>query len=235
MTFKPILLVTFLLFFLSISAYSHSQILSSWFNDNEYSMDYLDIEDELHRLIQEIEELKIPTSLIIEKLNEGASKKIKSPRLLTAIREETERLKKAALIIELTNKNILKTEDSVTLYKGISIFLLGGISEGNIQNFIVKSYQKKSGLNTFLSLGKSILNILSITDLSDNEQLLLGETMLSSRLQATGYSAISSLFLKGKQKRIPEDEIIFIVVNSLNNNEGVIRMEYEINRRGKSR
>lgn len=230
-----VIIFTLIFLFIPGIVSAHSQILSLWFIQNQYSDPYRIVETELHQVFEEVEDLGIPPRNLIEKINEGVSKRIQPLLLLSALRDEAARLKTAQIILSSTTNDLFKEDVYVSLLKEISIFLLGGIEEKNIREFITLSIHKDPDLVTFLILGRTLLSILSITDISAENQLLLGESLLSGDFSISGYPSISSLFLKGKLKRLESEEIISIIVNSLKNGDGIIRMNNEINRRGKSR
>jgi len=200
-------------------------------NNQEYKSLYYQIRS----IFSELEKKGLPGNSLLDKLNEGMAKGIPPPQLLKAIILEAQRINKAGQLLEKNQFPILNKKDNEELYKSISLFLLGGLSEEflSVLLFLVKS--KEESVRIFSSLCSTILNIKSITNLKEEALLTLAKILLQSELNSNSYSMLSSLFIKAKLRRMSDQEMLTLVLNILSGGGGILQIEEELSRRTRRR
>lgn len=221
------------LFTMVWTLYAADQTLDQWFAEPTHAA-YFDIHSELISIFAIAHEHDIPAALLILKLNEGASKKVQTLKMLEAVKAESERLISAKKILTAAiaaKKLAFTPEQSEILLRGMSVFLSGGLTPEQINHFLLRTGE--SGIDKFLSLGNTLIGIISINELTGESLLKLGDALLESSLNISSYSAVASLFLKGKLQRMNGGDLALMIIGILENDGGLIQMEAELNRRSR--
>ena len=223
-----------LLLILSITAVNGEDSFDEWFDKDARLQNYLEIKDKMKEIFKNASENNIPTILLYEKAEEGLAKKVDRSKLIDALRLEADRLKVAHKIILEAGESVRDNEKK-SLYKGISIFLIGGLNESQILFFFEETGSRKKPISYFLALGNALIASLSIVRLNDSDILTLGASIINANLAESAITSISSFFIKGQLKRIDTGDLLFIIIDILDNGGGILQIERELDRRTRGR
>lgn len=214
----------------------YTEQLEQWFDTSSAAGRYTDTKDELIELFTRVETTEVPGELLLERLKEGAAKRVPPQRLLSVLRQDFERLERVDRVIEAAGYTHARGSTSYKQnLKLLSIVLRGGVSESVVENVLQEAHTHEKSLEVALAACDALFQVTQIGDLTDNELIQLGTTLLTSSLPSSSYSSIASLFLKGRVNRLDDSDILEIVIRVLENNGGLIQLEREIQRRTRNR
>jgi hypothetical protein len=235
--------------------------LETWFQDNPGAEKYRDIGYQILSILTRSQQLSIPTELLMEKLREGASKRVPPSLLVQALSEEAERLSDIVdMINEIDSRNekiegrpffdterageegiVTPEEDGFRLknrsdiIKQLSLFQRSGLGLNSMNRILEEArILGKSKHIAFQSLS-ALIKIPGVSSLSEHEVTGLGEALLQSNLSPSSYATLSSIFLKGRIYQMSYSTISSIVIEILKKGGGLIQIEQEITRRGRKR
>ncbi len=177
----------------------------------------------------------IPGVLLMDKIREGAAKHIPPQRLITAVNNELNRLKTAQIIVYEQNIKPENEDRYANRLKHISILLLGGIKDKTITRLFNLMAKTSRTADDILAACDVLVEFNSINLLSQDDLYGIGKALLSSRLKASTFSGISSVYLNARAKRIKTEDILTIIKNTLTNGGGIIQIDQEISNRGRYR
>ncbi|TFG60563.1 MAG: hypothetical protein E4H36_11900 [Spirochaetales bacterium] len=211
--------------------FSENRMLQLWYKEDKKAAKYENLRSDLGIIFNQAEREGIPPLLLVEKLKEGSAKHAAPAKLFDAMKAELEKLTAARLLVSQACPDPGDSEETLSLIRGISIFLRGGLKEAELLRFLRLSCADSAARSRFLSLGSAMLSILSIDELSADQRIALGESLMESGIPESGFRTVASLFLKGKVNRIDTGDVLAIVTANLVPGRGIIRMEEELNRR----
>ena len=210
-----------------------SEIIDTLFSQKQRQSEYGKVYNPLLSVFLELEQQGLPTEILVDKLKEGLSKKVSPARLLTGIKNEALRIKQTSVLINKVQFVFKDESEKKELYRNMSLFLLGGLSQDMLESMLQGVRSKEQAVQVFQSLGTTILKLKTITGLSSSEFLSLSQVLLNSALKFPSYPMITSLFVQAKYRRMSDQEILSLVVNILNRGGGILQIEEELSRRTK--
>lgn len=227
--------------FLSLSLFAQDgpdgKILGEWFSRNSRASLYIGISRDLNVFFEKAGKLSLPGELLLEILDEAAAKNIPPKILLETITIRFSQYAKIQIIMRelqpcLQEENAEGPFPPADLIKKYALFLRQGISEAVISSILrdVCTLGKKN--DEALSLLRTLANIPSNQELGEQDLLALAKTILRSTMSPASYTALSSLYIKGKLKNLSVEDITNIIMDVLSEGKGLIRIEQEINRQG---
>jgi len=213
------------------------QLITDWFRENRESVRYDQIEDELHSLFSSAEAAQIPPELLMEKLREGAAKRIAPDRIFKALQDELQLLYTAREIISSAGfSSINRTSDNRTseLKNGLKItviMLREGIGEKAVRELLTEAKRRGIPLASAISACSAVFHVAKITELSDTELIRLSAALYSSNLTPSNYDTVPSVFVKGRVNRLSDADILDLVESVFSRGGGLIRVERELRTR----
>ena len=235
---------------------SVQQALDAWFAGRPESAAYNSIKNELYTLFSRAYTLTIPLTILFERLQEGASKRIPAQKLLKALEEEVERLYKILVMInEIDSLSLLQGEVSfftslgtesgpgekgdeeihTNLIHQLSIFNRSGISVRSMSSLFSLALETEKSKGAMFLVLHGLIKIPGLGNLDDEETTDLGTALLKSTLSPESYGTISSIYVKGRTYQLNYSTITEIVIDVLNRGGGLVQIEQEIIRRGRKR
>lgn len=210
--------------------------IGSWFNNSRQAKPYNDIKEPILSLFARSEQRGVPSSLLLDKLKEGAAKRIPEQRLLAALSQELDRLTRAQQIIESTGYEVdVEGTEYKEHLKLIVIMIRGGLSEIHIQNVLEFAEHIHKPLTAGIAACEALLQLNQIATLQEEQLLDVGKALLDSSLPTSGYASVTSIFIKARALKIRDKETVAILQRVLDQGGGLIQLEREINRRGRRR
>lgn len=226
----------FIWFFITGNLFGDGQtgetLLRDWFSRDGKSGRYESIEGQLYSLFRNSDNTSVPPEILMEKLREGAAKGVPAGRVLTALRDERDRLNTAGEIIDGSGYSVQEnTSDVRNAYKIIAIMLREEISKNTILELLREAKTRDLPLSSGASACSAVFQAASVTDLRNTDLVRLGISLYTSGLDPSHYGAVASIFVKGRVNRLDEKEILGIVESVFSRGGGLIRLERELNTR----
>lgn len=238
---KKILLFFFYIFYLCNFAFANEteieKTVELWFQENPQAAKYRNIKNNLVEILTDAESLSIPLDLLFERLKEGIVKNVPKEKIINTLHNEVAQLKELIMFIQkidicFQDQQPLTPESNYDIIKQLTIFLRTGLSLKVQFQIFDYACEHKRDLSAILQVFGALIKIPVVSTLSDDELILLGNALLASKLEPENYSALASIFLKGRINRINYSAITDIIVNTLNQGKGLIQIEQQIQRLG---
>jgi hypothetical protein len=201
------------------------------FAQDQVREDYGSVYIPIKSVFSELEQLGLPTQILLDKLKEGVAKKVTPQNLLNGIINEAGRIKQAASLLQKTRFPLENESQKIELYNNISLFLLGGFQERLVELLLSETRSESEPADVFRFLGTTLLKLKTIAALNEEQLSELSLALLHSSLNYTSYPIIVSLFVKAKFRRVSDEEMYTLVVNILRSGGGVLQIEEELGRR----
>ena len=202
--------------------------LSSWFASDPRARAYEEVEAELQGLIDEARLKKVPVDPLIDKLREGAAKRVEPERLLDAVAETIDQLSRARLILEQASGSSSPSEEDM---RAVSL-LLRGLPEQLAGELIAFGLEQGREMRAILAAGDAITRLRSIAELEEGETLKVGTLLLAGKVPVFAYDSLPSIYLKGRASGLSDREILDeVIIETLESGGGIIAMHTKINRK----
>jgi hypothetical protein len=205
--------------------------LSSWIRKNPQGQQYEKAEPQLGRIMGDAEEEEIPPEILMNKVKEGASKKVGQEALITALEQELARLRIAQRILQSTGAEIPSEKAYHSALQDMSLVLLNGLSKEILEALIREAQKEELGIDAAIQAGKSLMIIASLEEIPNEKLMQLGSALLASDFPPKGYGSVASLFIKANVNKVRSGELIDQVIRILNEGGGLIQLEREIGSR----
>ena len=205
--------------------------LSSWLQKNPQGKAYQNAEENLNRVIESTVEEGLPTEILMDRMREGAAKKVPEDLLVNALNEELDRLVLARTILQNEGIQFSSKGAYQDALREISLLLLNGVSGEFVSGLLTFSMSQDKGIEGVLAAGRSLLLISGTGPLSEDQLYNLGKAFLSSRFSPTGYFSVASLFIKASVNQVEPVELLAPVIRILEQGGGLIQLERELRRR----
>jgi hypothetical protein len=202
--------------------------LSNWIRKNPQGQQYERAEQQLGRIMGDAENEDIPPEILMNKVKEGASKKVAQETLVTALEHELERLRTARRILQSTGMEITSEKAYQNALKEMSLILLNGLSEEMVEALIREAQREGMGIEAALQAGKSLMIIASLEEIPDEKLMQLGSALLASDFPPKGYGSVASIFLKANVNKVRSGELIDQIIRIIKDGGGLIQLEREI-------
>lgn len=217
-----------LLFLLLLAVPAMGDELSSWFDSDPRARAYEGVEAELQSLIDEARLRKVPVGPLIDKLREGAAKRVDPGRLLDAVGETIDQLARARSVLEQSEGNFSASEEDL---QAVSL-LLRGLSEELAVELISFGLEKGCEMRAIRAAGDAITRLRSIAELEEGETLKIGTLLLAGKVPVFAYGSLPSIYLKGRASGLSDGEILNeVIIETLESGGGIIAMHTKIDRR----
>jgi hypothetical protein len=216
-----------LLFLLLLAVPAAGDELTSWFDGDPRARAYQAVETELRELFAEAREREVPIDPLIDKLREGAAKRVDAQRMLDAVGETIDRLARARFVLEQTAGEV---SESLEDLQAVSL-LLRGLSEELTVELIAFGLEKGRDMRAIRAAGDAITRLRSIAELEEGETLKVGTLLLTSKVPVFAYGSLPSIYLKGRTAGLAEREILDeVIIETLASGGGIIAMHTKIDR-----
>jgi hypothetical protein len=170
----------------------------------------------------------------MERLKEGAAKRVPPQRLLSVLQRDFARLRRVIRLIEEAGfRRATRSSRYQKNIKLLSIVLRGDISEAVVTELLEYAGNRGKTLDEAATACNAIFQVARISSLGDTDLVRLGKSLLTSRLPASSYASVASLFLKGKVNKMDDSDIVELMVRVLENGGGLIQLERELQRRAR--
>ncbi|MBN2440475.1 MAG: hypothetical protein JXJ04_04000 [Spirochaetales bacterium] len=159
--------------------------------------------DSIIALFKEAAEKGIPSPLLLPRLEEGVAKKVPYEKLMIVLSREISFLEQARDLLESLDKTLILADEPL-LWLRTGLLFSKGVPREIIVAIASKSIQRwddfREATSLYLSLEK--------WGLSEQEALLVVESVLASGLPGQDFMGIISIFTQGRSLYISPKEII---------------------------
>jgi hypothetical protein len=216
-----------LLFSLLLAVPAMGDELSSWFASDPRARAYEGVETELEGLIDEARLKKVPIGPLLDKLREGAAKRVDPGRLLDAVGETIDQLARARSVLEQSAGGFSASEEDL---QAVSL-LLRGLSEELAVELIAFGLEHGREMRAIRAAGDAITRLRAIAELEEGETLKVGTLLLAGKVPVFAYDSLPSIYLKGKASGLSDRMILDeVIIETLDSGGGIIAMHTKIDR-----
>lgn len=203
--------------------------LSAWYASDPRARGYEEVRDELLELFAAARQEDVPTGPLLDKLREGASKGVEAERLLGAVRDAVDRLVQARSILDEAAGTTAAGPEEV---QALSLLLLQGLSDELARELLGSGLQSRRSLPVIRAACTAVASLQAMAEsLDDPVALNVGSLLLASRLPASAYGSLVSIYAKARAAGLEEGEILQeVIIGTLAAGGGLVAMDEKINR-----
>lgn len=215
---------------------SGSEALSSWFNESKGRAIYRTVEDDLAAIFRDANATAIPQSLLLDRMNLAAARRLPPQRLVQGMHGELERLQTADEVISVVSQTasgraLLGPLGKAELLNTLSIYLSGGFSKEFLVSFLQDTASSGRPADEVFRACAVLLQLERVGSFTEAELASFGIALVTSSVAPTGYSAIGSFLVRAYLIGSRRTEILPVAVRILRQGGGLPQMELEFGRR----
>lgn len=203
--------------------------LERFFAEHPRSDAYSGIRDELESLLRGAESVGVPSAPLMAVLQEAAAKRVPAERVIAALEREADRLTIAATILDQAELVPEAGDRRGNTLRRMSVYLQGALTIDGMRGIAVSAENLQSALEAM----EAVSSVTVTAGLSSDQQQSLGNALLESELDPSGYGAIRSAYVKGRLSGLSPKTITEIVVRILEAGGGIIQIDRELTARGR--
>ncbi|MEW6565744.1 hypothetical protein [Gracilinema caldarium] len=190
---------------------------------------YEQVASELQGIFDQAEGRQIPGDLLVDKLNEGAAKRVTGAQLVQALRAEVERLTQAIQMLEKREK--IASASRASLLKALSLLLQGGVSVDTIDAVLEYANLVQKPTNRAVDALSASFRIIAIAQAPANLLRPLSECLIRSSLKETQFAQLQSLAVRAKGRNIMGEPLVKLIIGSLDSGSGLAALDRELQTR----
>ncbi|MEJ5187664.1 hypothetical protein [Treponema sp. J25] len=190
---------------------------------------YQEVASELEVIINEAERQQIPGDLLVDKLKEGAAKRVTGTQLVQALRTEVDRLITATTLLKKPGRRV--SGDRQSLLRTTSLLLQGGIPVDTIDAVLEYASLIDKSSNRAINALSTALRVIAIAQAPADLLRPLSECLVRSTLQDPQFSQLQSFTVRARGKQIQGEPLIKLIIGSLDSGNGLAYLDREIERR----
>jgi hypothetical protein len=212
-------------------------LVANWFRMNPRSEAYAPIREQLADSFRLAAQESIPSELLLELLDEGASRGVPAPRLLATLKTrllDFIQMKKSLdrFAVCLAGKAAPGNAVPPARLRNFASLLRRGVPLTVIESTLDAACEQKKDFPAALAVLRALANVSSLRELPSERVAALGKALLKSRLSPAGFSTLNALYIKGKLKNLTTGQITDIIIAALEEGKGLVRIDQELNRAG---
>jgi hypothetical protein len=184
---------------------------------------YSAVESEIRAVFSAAEAAGIPTALLMDKLEEGASKSVAPGQLLLALRAEAERLAAGQAALSREKIDLAGAEEKSQALKAISLLFVAGVQDTTVDSLLATS--GKRGAADLVEALNTLVQIRLSTGLADNGLATLGTALLESGLPRAAFKSIPRVLFNAAARGMKGEAAAAVLVDVLKSGGGIVQME----------
>ncbi len=231
MKIRILLLLPVALFFTALVA--RADELDSWFSADSHARTYSAVQGQLRAIFNEGKDHGIPPGLLVQKLQEGASKGADGSRLVSALRGEYDRLEQAVRIlvgIKAPDRPPTSSEDRAAAIQSVSLLILSGLPGAVIEDLFIVGSRAGRDFQAVLSACFAVSDMREAGALKDESCRRLGAFLLESNIPAAAFGSVASIFANAIGGGLSGDEIAQRIINALQSGGGIPAVNEAVSR-----
>ena len=206
--------------------YADATELDRWFRRSDNAERYAGRREAIVAVLREAEADHLPSDSMVKLVQEGAAKRVPPERLLDALTAERDRLEASARI--LASHGHRTTDDAV---ERLAIAQRGGVTPAVLDSI---ARAAKTTRQT-VAAAEAIMQLYGVARVDATHAEGLAVALVETDTPISAYGSVPSLVLKGRAAGLSPEETMEIVIDTLKAGGGLVQIDREINRRGRSR
>lgn len=214
---------------LSAPAFAEDADVSAWFRADPRGKAYRSVEGRVTAVFEAAKESGLPLWILMEKLREGAAKRVGADRLASGLEQESHRLLEARDILLGQKVPLVETRTREEAMKAVSIALLSGLSPAIISEMFSLAVPPLRVPQDAVAALAAIIPVRDASRLAEPDIRRLGAALLASRLPPAAFKSVSSFFLKARASGARDEDVLeTMLIPSLEAGGGLVQMEEEL-------
>jgi len=210
--------------------------LSRWFSESQSAPAYRLIEQDLYAIFRAADASSIPPSLLINRLNLAAARKLPPATVVAGMRQELARLRSGSEILDRVAASaggMLQVTASrrTELLNTVSIYLGGGLSVDFLDSILSGAATSGRPIDDAFQACSVVLEVKRVGGFTDAELLTFGSALVKSRISPSGYGTIGSFIVRSSAADRERAGLLASVSRILRRGGGLPQMELELGRR----
>jgi len=190
---------------------------------------YRSVASELEHIFTEAEKRNIPGDILMDKLKEGSAKRVSGSRMVQALQAEVERLTKAIQLLSKAGREPIG--DKKPALQALSLLLQGGVPVDTIDAVLEYAHLVEKPSNRAIAALSASFRVIAIAQAPAALLRPLSECLVRSTLQDSQFSQLSSLAVRAKSTQIRGENLIKLIIGSLDSGSGLTALDRELHRR----
>jgi len=206
--------------------------LDSWFDTDVRGPAYASIRQDLAFLADALGNRNIPVKLLVDRLSEGAAKKIPPDKLLEALRKDSEDLIFIGALYESGYPAVAgdaRAQKECLLLGGL--ILRSGIGREDFEACLPQAGSESPAVKRSLDALLAVASVHRRSPLASAQILRLTQALYSSPEKSGRFPSLSSLFVRYRSGGLAQAEIAEAVIGVFERGGGFMQAENEISRR----
>jgi hypothetical protein len=209
--------------------------VDAWYGANARARQYEGIREELTAVVALGRRSLIPDDVLIALLDEAVSKGAPPAAIVAALKARTDELVRLKGFLDRSRECLGGNQpggeyDPTPLLRSCAQFLRRGIAPEVIEDLLRAACDRGKNFGAALEALRTVANVPSLGELPREKVSALGSAILGSSLSPGGYTALNSMYIKGKLKNLTTVDITDIIISVLQEGKGLVRIEQELNR-----
>jgi len=222
---------------LALYAQNVSVELSQWYSENPKAESYREVRSQLEDIFAKAKVNQIPPELVLEVLHEGAAKNVSPARLAAGADKKLAELvvfQEMLASFPSSFKAFGPGEEKNALFlKTLYLLAKRGMPMAILRSLYAFACENRTDAEILLSVFRGLGHIHVLELIPGKKLDELGRVLLASKLPVSTYLSLGSVFVKGNLGDIPISEITSIIIEAVRDGKGLIRIDQELNRRGR--
>ncbi len=206
---------------------------TTWFQADPKAAAYRSVQAEVEAVIEEATSAGVPADLLVDKLREGASKRVPPGVLVSAVRAEADRLHVAAdMLARETQDRTIDEAIRERELKSMSLLLLAGASSASVEAVAASAAAAgRSGADASEAFAVLLQARLSV-NVGDKAIAALGSALLQSKLPRAAFASVPGILQDASARGLDIASAAASLVSILQAGGGTVEMQQEIRKEG---
>lgn len=207
--------------------------LDTWLSSDSHARAYSAVQGELRAVFQEAKGHGIPASLLVQKLQEGASKGADGRLMVSALRSECDRLEQAIRILagaKGPSRPPIGPEGRTAAIQSLGFLILTGLPGAVIEDLFTVGSRAGRDFQAVLSAGFAVSDMREAGALKEESCRQLGVLLLQSEIPADAFGSVASIFANAVAGGLSSDEIAQRIIGALRSGGGITAVTAAVSR-----
>ncbi len=207
--------------------------LDAWLFSDSHARAYSPVQGELRAIFQEAKAHGIPASLLVQKLQEGASKGAAARLMVSALRDECGRLEQAARLLDGAkgpSRPPAGPDGRTAAIQSVGFLILTGLPGSVIEDLFAAGSRAGRDFRAVLSADFAVSDMRQAGALKEDSCRQLGVLLLQSEIPADAFGSVASIFAGALESGSSSDEIVQRIINALRSGGGIAAVTAAVSR-----
>lgn len=225
-TFRSAALIISCIVLFASTLHADATELDRWFRRSDNAGAYEDRREAIVAIVQEAQAQSLPAESLVKLVQEGAAKRVPPDRLIAALIAERDRLEAAVRILESHGHR--STHDVV---ERLAIAQRGGVTPALLDSIA----RAAEGADQTVAAAEAVMQLYGVARVDSAHAERLALALVETNTPISAYRSVPALVLKGRAAGLSPEETMEIIGDTLRAGRGLVHIDQEISRRGRSR